>query len=68
MAPWGPVDEVAVQGQPAQIVRTDDGDGGVHGWFLRARLPDGTTFVVEAPGSLAADQVAQIPDQVTFTP
>jgi hypothetical protein len=64
----GPVEEVAVQGQPAQLVRTDYGGGGPEGWFLQARFADGTTFVVEAPGSLSREQVAQIANQVTYTP
>jgi hypothetical protein len=63
-----PVEEVVVQGQPAQLVRTDHGSGGDDGWYLQARFPDGTTFVVEAPGSLSADQVVQIADQVTYAP
>jgi hypothetical protein len=64
----GPVEEVAVQGQPAQLVRTDYGGGGPAGWFLQARFADGTTFVVEAPGTLTREQVAQIANQVTYTP
>lgn len=64
----GPVEEVAVQGQPAQLVRTDYGGGGAQGWFLQARFADGTTFVVEAPGILTPEQVVQIADQVTYTP
>jgi hypothetical protein len=63
----GPVEQVTVQGQPAQLVRSDFGGGGKQGWFLQARFPDGTTFVVEAPGSLAESQVVQIADQVTYT-
>ena len=56
-----------MQGQPAHVVRTDFG-GGHEGWFLQARFPDGTTFVVQAPGSLTRDQVVQVADQVTYTP
>ncbi|MFW3171543.1 hypothetical protein [Geodermatophilus sp. CPCC 206100] len=63
-----PVEEVTVQGQRAELVRTDDGGGGPHGWVLRARLPDGTAFLVEAPGSLTREQVVEIADQVTYTP
>jgi hypothetical protein len=63
----GPVEEVAVQGQPAQLVRTDYG-GGAQGWFPQAQFPDGTIFVVEAPGDLTREHVVQIADQVTYTP
>jgi hypothetical protein len=59
---------VTVQGQPAELIRTDMGSGGLGGWYLQARLPQGTTFVVEAPGSLTAEQVVQIADQVSYTP
>jgi hypothetical protein len=59
---------VTVQGQPAELIRTDMGSGGLGGWYLQARLPEGTTFVVEAPGSLTAEQVVQIADQVSYTP
>jgi hypothetical protein len=62
------VDEVTVQGQPAQLARTDLGGGGAQGWALRAQLPDGSAVVVEAPGDLTPDQVVQIADQVTYTP
>jgi hypothetical protein len=63
----GAVEEVTVQGQPAHLVRTDYG-GGRQGCFLQARFPDGTTFIVEAPGTLSQEQVVQIADQVTYTP
>ena len=63
-----PVEEVTVQGQPAHLVRTDYGEGGHQGWHLQARFPDGTTFVVEAPGTLTREQVVQVADQVTYTP
>ncbi|MCZ2815339.1 hypothetical protein [Modestobacter sp. VKM Ac-2984] len=64
----GTVEDVTVQGQPAQLARTDHGDGGEHGWVLQALLPGGRTFVVEAPGGLTSEQVVQIADQVTYTP
>jgi hypothetical protein len=59
---------VTVQGLPADLIRTDMGSGGRGGWYLRARLPDGTTFVMEAPGDLTQEQVVRIADQVTYTP
>jgi hypothetical protein len=68
VATAGPVEEVAVQGRTAQLVRTDYGGGGAQGWFLQGQFPDGTAFVVEAPGTLTREQVVQIADQVTHTP
>ncbi|MCZ2807041.1 hypothetical protein O2W18_18190 [Modestobacter sp. VKM Ac-2983] len=64
----GTVEDVTVQGQPAQLARTDHGGGGEHGWVLQALLPGGRTFVVEAPEGLTSEQVVQIADQVTYTP
>ena len=63
----GPVEELAVLGQPAHVARTDHG-GGHEGWHLQARFPDGTVFVVQAPGDLTKEQVVQIAEQVTYTP
>jgi RNA polymerase sigma factor (sigma-70 family) len=63
----GPVEEVIVQGQLAQLVPADQG-GGEQGWYLQARFPDGTTFVVQAPGALTREQVVKIAEQVTYTP
>ncbi|SDO05098.1 hypothetical protein [Geodermatophilus sp. DSM 45219] len=62
-----PVEELAVLGQPAHVARTDHG-GGQEGWYLQARFPDGTGFVVQAPGDLTREQVVQIAEQVTYTP
>lgn len=62
------VEDVTVQEQPAQLARTDYGDGGKQGWVLQAQLPEGNTFVVEAPGTLTREQVVQIADQVTYAP
>ena len=61
------VEELAVLGQPAHVVRTDHG-GGHEGWYLQARFPDGTVFVVQAPGNLTREQVVQVAEQVTYTP
>ena len=60
--------EVPVQGRPAQLARSDLGGGGAQGWVLQARLPDGTDFVMEAPGDLTQQQVVQLADQVSSTP
>ena len=62
-----PAQEVTVQGQPAQLARTDLGGGGPQGWVVRAVLPGGSAVVVEAPGDLTADQVVQIADQVSYS-
>ncbi len=59
---------LTVHGQPADLIRTDMGSGGLGGWYLQARLPEGTPFIVEAPGALTQEQVVQIADQVTYTP
>lgn len=63
----GPVREVTVQGQPAQLVDLDSGRG-YTGWYLQARFPDGTAFTVEVDGDLTPEQVVQIAEQVTYTP
>ena len=63
----GPVEELVVLGQPAHVVRTHHG-GGHEGWYLQARFPDGTVFVVQAPGTLTREQVVQVAEQVTYTP
>ena len=67
-APPAPATEVTVQRQPAQLVRSDAGAGGRQGWVLQALLPDGSAFVVEAPGDLTEAQVVEIADQVSSTP
>jgi hypothetical protein len=48
-------------------MRTDHG-GGYTGWYLQARFPDGTVFVVQAPRMLTREQLVQIAEQVTYTP
>ena len=63
----GPVEELAVLGQPAHVVHTDHG-GGCEGWYLQARFPDGTAFVVQAPGDLPREQAVQVAEQVTCAP
>jgi hypothetical protein len=55
----GPTRTVAVQGQPAQLVPT------AYGWYLQARLPDGATFVLQAPKDLTQAQVLEIASGVT---
>lgn len=66
--PLGPVETVAVQGQAAYLVPTYLPDGGLSGWYLQARFPGGTAFVVEAPAVPTAEQVVEIADGVTYTP
>ena len=72
MGPIGPQLDVTVNDRPAQLVRVDramviDGDR-VEGWFLQAQFEDGTTFVVQAPGSFTQDQVLQLAETVVYTP
>ena len=69
----GPVEQVTVQGQPASLVRVDEGASyepapAEGGWVLQARFPDGTAFRLEAPGTLTREEVLAIADQVTWTP
>jgi hypothetical protein len=52
----------------AHLVRTESGAGGYTGWHLQAQFRDGTAFVVDAPGALTADEVADLAEQVTYTP
>jgi len=69
MSPTGPVIDVDVQGSPAQLVPVDTGytgPGGNAGWYLQAQLPDGQTFVVQAPGAFTQQQVLDLADQVTI--
>jgi hypothetical protein len=66
-APAGPVVPVTVNARPAQLVATDHGRG-MTGWYLQAQFPDGTTFVVQAPGAFTQDQVLEFAAQVTYTP
>jgi hypothetical protein len=67
MGPVGPIIEVTVNDRPAQLVRTDNGPMD-NGWFLQAQFPDGTTFVVQAPGAFTQDQVLEFAAQVTYSP
>jgi hypothetical protein len=57
----GPVRAVDVHAQPAQLVPT------AYGWYLQARLPDGETFVLQAPKDLTQAQVLAIADGVART-
>jgi hypothetical protein len=68
----GPPEEVTVQGRPASLSATHRGfyesslaDGG---WLLEAAFPDGTPFVVEAPGTLTREQVLGMAEEVSYTP
>jgi hypothetical protein len=63
----GPVEQVTVHGRPAALVPVEHGEVD-RGWFLQARFPDGTTFVVQAPETLTREQVVRIAEQVTYTP
>jgi hypothetical protein len=68
----GPPEEVTVHGRPAGLSETERGfyesslaDGG---WLLEAAFPDGTPFVIEAPGTLTRDQVLGMAEEVSYTP
>jgi hypothetical protein len=50
---------VTVHGRPASLLPTHDG------WFLQAELPDGTVFVVQAPGDFTARQVVEVAEGVS---
>jgi hypothetical protein len=70
--PIGPQLDVTVNGRPAQLVQTRadlliDGRALV-GWYLQAQFEDGTTFVVQAPGSFTQEQVLELAETVTFNP
>jgi hypothetical protein len=58
----GPVHEVTVNGQPAQLVPTG------YGWYLQARFPDGTVFALQAPQAFTADDVLAVAGGITYTP
>jgi hypothetical protein len=51
-----------VNSRPAQLVPTDSG------WYLQAQFAEGTTFVRQAPGVFAREQVLAVAAQVTYTP
>jgi hypothetical protein len=70
--PIGPQLDVTVHGRPAQLVRVQgdlviDGHSS-EGWFLQAQFEDGTTFVVQAPGSFTQEQVLQLAESVSDIP
>jgi hypothetical protein len=58
----GPVQEVAVNGLPAQLVRTG------YGWYLQASFPDGTVFALQAPQAFTAEDVLAVAGGITYTP
>jgi hypothetical protein len=55
----GDLVSVTVHGRPASLLPTHDG------WFLQAELPDGTVFVVQAPGDFTVRQVVQVAEGVS---
>jgi hypothetical protein len=70
--PIGPQLDVALNDRPAQLIRVR-GDlviegRPVEGWYLQAQFPDGTTFVVQAPGSFTQEQVLTFAETVTYNP
>ena len=58
----GPVREVALNAQPAELVPTG------YGWYLQARFPDGTVFALQAPQAFTADDVLAVAGGITYTP
>ncbi|MGY1855684.1 hypothetical protein [Modestobacter sp. SYSU DS0290] len=68
MGPIGPQLDVTVHGRPAQLVPVDTGYLDQRGWYLQAQFPDGTTFVLQAPGAFTQQQVLEFAEQVTHNP
>lgn len=66
MTQGAPVQSVTVQGQPAELVLANDGDG--QSWYLGAQLPDGPFFLLQAPQELTQNQVLEIAERITYTP
>ncbi|HJX44058.1 MAG TPA: hypothetical protein VJ352_10310 [Geodermatophilus sp.] len=60
------MEQVPVHGRPAALALIAHG-GVDRGWYLQAQFPDGTALVVQAPETLAREQV-QIAEQITDTP
>ena len=58
-ATGGRMEEVTVQGRPAQLLPT------AGGWYLQGQLPDGTTFVLQAPGDFTPEQVVEVAEGVS---
>ena len=52
----GPLSQVTVNARPAELVRIG-GPPREAGGVLQAQLPDGRTFVVQAPGAFTKEQV-----------
>jgi hypothetical protein len=53
-------EQVTVHDRPAYLLSTPEG-----AWFLQAQLPDGTVFVLQAPGDLSRVQLVEIAEGVT---
>jgi hypothetical protein len=77
MAAGNPVEDVTVQGRPAQLVSVPDpftgpGNPGREEprrmWYLAAELPDGVIFLLQAPDTLSRDDVLAVAEQVTYSP
>lgn len=67
-----PVQQVTVNGRPAELVSVPDGSSmdpdGPRMWILLAQLPGGPVFYFQAPDTLTRGQVLQIAGQVTYKP
>jgi hypothetical protein len=77
MTAGNPVDDVTVQGRPAQLVSVPDpftgpGNPGREEprrmWYLAAEFPDGVLFLLQAPDTLSRDDVLAVAEQVTYSP
>lgn len=65
-----PVQQVTVNGQPAELVSVPDGSSmdpdGPRMWVMEAQLPDGPVVYFQGPDTLTQDQVLQIAAQVSY--
>ena len=67
-----PVEQVTVQGLPAELASVPDpsADPGedVRMWYVMGQVPDGPVFLLEAPDTLSREDVLAIAGQVTYEP
>ncbi|MGI8723131.1 MAG: hypothetical protein ACR2JG_12990 [Geodermatophilaceae bacterium] len=77
MTQGNPVEQVTVQGQPAELVSVPDpftGPGFAgreekrRMWNVAAQFPDGPVFLLQAPDTLSREDVLAIAEQLTYTP
>jgi hypothetical protein len=72
MAEGNPVEQVTVDGEPAELVSVPDHfappEDQRRMWNLAGQFADGTQFLLQAPDTLTREQVLQVAGQVTYTP